>query len=93
MYTMTLTPNRSNPKRYVAITSYERQGDKVTMVRRVYDGPDHRISTTVVPWPKGTKDWAGVPAGRGDGMEGRHNRQHTAKRDWLQLHQALEGGR
>jgi hypothetical protein len=88
---ITLEPNRSNPKRFVAITTYERRGDVVVPVRRVYDGPGHCISTKELAWPTGGKDWAPVYTGkRGDGNKGRHNKPYTIKRDWLQLHQELE---
>lgn len=92
--TATLTPNRSNPGRYVATLTYERKGDRVTPVRRVFDGPNHVQSVKVIPWNHpclGNKDWSTAYTGKkGDGQKGRHSRPYTIKRDWLQLHQELE---
>lgn len=92
MLVATLEPNRSNPKRFVATLTYERKGDKVVPVRRVFDGPGHCISTKVVPWGAlGSKEWCDAPTGkRGDGKSGRHARPYTIKRDWVKLHQELE---
>ncbi len=84
MFTLTLEPNQSNPRRYVAVLSYERKGDKVTPVRRVYDGPNHCVSTQVVPWPR--KDWCDAP----NGEKGTHGRPFTIKRDWVILHTHLD---
>ncbi len=83
MNTLTLERNQSNPRRYVATLTYERNGDKLTPVRRVYDGPNHCASAQVMPWPK--KDWA--PAYSGE--KGTHGRPFTIKRDWIQLHTGL----
>lgn len=96
MMTLTLTENRSNPQRYVAITRYERRGDTLVKVLRVYDGPNHIRFTKEVPWgvvPE--RDyWTQIPSGeRGEGGKGRHSRPYTVKRDWLQLHNALENQR
>ena len=88
MLTLTLTENRSNPARYVGILSFERKGDKVTPVYRVYDGPGHVKSVKTIPWDKlnAGKDWAQAY----NGKKGKHGHPFTMKRDWLQLHQELE---
>jgi hypothetical protein len=88
MYSVTLVENRSNPKRYVATLTYERKGDKVTPVCRVYDGPNHVQSVKTIPWDKlnAGKDWAQAY----NGKKGKHGQSFTMKRDWLQLHQELE---
>ncbi len=83
MLTISLTENRSTPKRYVAITRYERYGDKVVAVRVIYDGPGHCCSSKVITWPR--KDWTTLLSGE----IGSHGRAFTAKRDWIALHASL----
>jgi hypothetical protein len=89
-----LEPNRSTPDRFVAITRYERRGNKLIKVRRVYDGPGHVASVKEIPWARTVnpaKDWAPVYNGEsGDGKKGHHARPFTIKRDWLQLHMSLQ---
>ncbi len=80
MLTISLERNQTDPRRFVAITTFERKGNIVTPIRRVYDGPGHCISSKVVPWPR--KDWSGTHNGESD----KQRRPHTVKRDWLQLH-------
>ncbi len=83
MFSITLDRNQSNPRRFVATLTYERYGDKVVPVRRVWDGPNHCVSSTEMPWPR--KDWA--PAFSGE--KGKHGRPFAIKRDWIQLHTSL----
>lgn len=87
MLTLTLYKNQSNPRRFVAVTTFERKGDTVTPVRRVFDGPGHCISSKVAPWP--SKDWSGTHNGEHD----KQHRPHTIKRDWLHLHEQLRAAR
>ena len=87
MLSVTLEPNRSNPQRFVATLTYERKGDKVTPVYRVYDGPGHVKSVKVIPWNQlGDKDWSTSHSGK----RSKQGRPFTIKRDWLLLHQELE---
>lgn len=91
MLTITLESNRSTPRRFVAITRYERRGNKLVRVRRVYDGPNHCVSTKDLPWNEGNKEWCDAPNGeKGDGAKGHHSRPFTIKRDWLRLHMELQ---
>ncbi len=83
MLTVRLERNQSNPRRFVATLTYERQGNKLVPIRRVYDGPNHCASSQVVPWPR--KDWSTIASGE----KGTHGHPFTAKRDWIQLHTSL----
>jgi hypothetical protein len=94
MFQVTLTENRSTPQKFVAITRYERRGNRLVKVRRVYDGPNHVSSIKEIPWQKGANprvDWTSAYNGeKGDGAKGHHNQPFTMKRDWLQIHQELQ---
>ena len=83
MFQLTLQENRSTPRRFVPIVRYEREGDPVTPVRYVYDGPNHCASVSVIGWPR--KDWAPVH----NEESGTHGLPFTIKRDWLRLHESL----
>ncbi len=83
MLTVTLSPNRTSPRRFVTVLTYERQNNYLTPVKRVFDGPGHCVSTQIMPWPR--KDWSNTP----NGEYGAYGKPFTIKRDWLALHNAL----
>jgi hypothetical protein len=62
VYTVTMVPNRTNPPRFAAVTTYERRGKKVTRLLKRYN----RGAVTgakVIPFDR-NKDWSRVPGER-----------------------------
>lgn len=62
MFKLTLTPNRSNPPQFAALTCYERRGDKVTRLLKRYNR-GAVTGTKVIPFDK-NKDWSRVQGER-----------------------------
>lgn len=80
MFKLTLTPNRSNPPRFAALTVYERRGAKVTRLLKRYNR-GAVTGSKVIPFER--RDWTHVPGARytmvPDHMDqGLQARQYTA---------------
>ncbi len=91
MLSITLTKTApSSTKRFVTSLTFERRNNTVTPVRKFFtfiSGQKVCTGSRVEPWPR--KDWCPLPTGE----VGSHGRPFIAKRDWYQIHAALEHAR